>query len=214
MTRGKLRIPILVVMFLAPPWANTDVPRPDLPTLTVIGVTARVNDHRWQDPRIGLGLRDMMIDRFDHMGRFQVSVPGSDLDRQARHCAQTAWDDTMDFDEILPLFKQYGAKYAAFAHVELDATPEQVLRIGKTTISEVRTRISVKLTLINLSTGLRISTTGEGEDLSHARSAVFVFRQDTVLLQQSSVGKATAKAFDQAIARLEQLLLKAWVVGA
>ena len=33
MTRGKLRIPFLVVLLMAPPWANTDVPRPDLPEM-------------------------------------------------------------------------------------------------------------------------------------------------------------------------------------
>ncbi|MDJ0837250.1 MAG: hypothetical protein QNK37_12085 [Acidobacteriota bacterium] len=214
MTRGKLRLPFLVVMLLTPPWANTDVPRPDLPTLAVIGVTAQVNDARWQDPRIGIGLRELMIDRLDGMARFNIPVPYSDIGRQSRICARQAWQaGAVDFDEFLPMFKNYGADYAAFAHVELDATPEQVLNVGGATIDEIRTSISVEITLIDLNTGMRVTTTGKGEDLSHARSAVFVFRNDTVLFQQSSVGKATAQAVNRALALLEQSLLKAWVLG-
>ncbi|MDJ0839923.1 MAG: hypothetical protein QNK37_25625 [Acidobacteriota bacterium] len=198
MKRVPRLLPCLLFALVALP-----VPGGEKPTLLVVGVAGQV-DARWNDHRIGFGIRNLIAEGL--YGRFTLLEEKQEITALTDAIAERAWrlkGKPYDFEkDIAALAERRQADYLVYGHVTLFATPAQSIEIPLVSYRQVKTNIRVEVTLIHLATGRRWTGEAGGSARAKAASMLFVIRDDAVIFKRSTVGRATRKAVNKALADL------------
>lgn len=192
-----------------PPQTESDT----RPTLVVVGFACQVDDANWRDARVGFGVRSLLAQALFDTGRFANLEEKAEIRDEIRHRAETMWlhaEDKVDFVQASEDLGTWGADFAAYGRVTYFGRPQTRVSMGPLHSRTRTTIIKLEVTLIDVGSKKSIEETGVGRAKTRAKSALFTFRRDQVLWDETTVGIATGEAIRDAVAELMKTFDKKW----
>ena len=178
------------------------MPLPTSPApISVKGVARTVNLSSLDDPRIGLGLSQRLVQQLQESGHFLLLDENQAVTSQRRNALMLAWATASDpvFD-TLPV--DPAAKYEASATIRFFGRPSQSVSAGFIHYERNSAVMRIEVCLKALPKGESYCAVGEGQSQTDALSAVFQFEGERLLYEKSDAGRAGDEALRQALAQL------------
>ncbi len=185
-------------------------PKPEMPTLAVVGLANEVSSDEWEDLRIGMGLRAILSQELFETGHFELLEEKAEIREQLRALSRGLWEEGLRQDGAeTRLLAGVGAlqpDYVAYGKVVYFGRPRSRANIGPVRRNRQTIEIGLELTMLEVASGRRTIAEARGKAQTVATSAFFVYQEDRVELDESAVGTATRKAMSQAVEELMEKL--------
>jgi curli biogenesis system outer membrane secretion channel CsgG len=171
--------------------------------LIVLGMSNEVSDPHWKDAKIGFGLQNIVSEAFYDTGRFAALEDNDEVRKKLRDISQKLWtgeiksDPGAESDSIA-----HGIEFLAYGRVYYYGTPQSSASFGVLHSQTTETVIRVEIVLQNRLTGQNLKAKGVGVAKTTANSVVFNYREDRVLFDETTVGKATREAVQDAVTQI------------
>jgi len=167
--------------------------------LAVTGLTSDVKEEGWRDDRVGLGLRSILSQLFHEYGSFLLVEEKEEIRRQLEVLAKASWQTA---GEGVPPPDLPGTDLVAHGRIIFYGKPQVSLNAGPLHARTDTVIIRLAVTLEDPVTGAYRRAEAEGAASVTAGSALFTYREDGLDLSASTVGTATRKALEAAVAAI------------
>ncbi len=164
----------------------------------VLGSENQIRGRQWNDLRIGYGVSSMITENLYEAGLFSLIEQHSAIRGRLDQIREMIWhqgyDDDMDFTDL----ELENTSWLAVGRLVYFGTPQTAISLGPVHVrrNEVITVVEVDLMEPK---GRTITGQGIGVSSRTSRSAMFEFRDDQLLLNQTAVGIALQDAVSEAV---------------
>ena len=189
---------------------TTFIPQDSKPTIAVIGVTNELESEEWRDARVGFGLHNILSQYLMDTDKFILLEEKSEVRDQMSTMREYLWQIGTE-DSVANSTRRaidLGADVVAYAKVIHFGTPQTKISFGPVHRRRQTTEIKIAVTLTDYIRHKTFVGTGKGQSRRKAQSAIFEFRRDVVLFDETSVGKATREAMKKAVEEAVEKYLK------
>ena len=174
----------------------------DPAVLEVIGVSHELSDKKWQDNRIGLGLKALLTQTLYETGKFRLLETDQSIEGKRSEIAAGLWAGLYKHDDVPQIAQKSPSEFQAFARVIYFGRPRSGASFGVVHSSTQTTVIRIEVTMFRKGTSERWSAIGEGKSSTTASSVLFTFHQNRADFDQSNIGNAVKAAIEDAVEQL------------
>ncbi len=171
--------------------------------LIIFGLANELENENWKDAKIGFGLQAIVSEAFSETGKFINLEEKSEIKEQIKKITQQIWENKTSVN-----FQEEGKKispeieFFAYGRVFYYGTPQTKASFGVFHSETTETIIKVEIVLQNRKTQKKVKAKGTGVAKTTANSVVFTVREDVVVFDETTVGKATQEAVSKAVKKI------------
>lgn len=221
--KGVLPPRLMLVLFLMGvlclfSFSRTYAESSDKKILLVTGVVNALEDERWQDLRIGFGLRNLIGEAFYETGMFRMLEEKLEIQQKLNTLAQDLWirperEREHLFTAGMDTARTLGVQAIAYGEVLYFGVPRSSFSVGVFHANRKISEIQVKLCLKDLRTDRLFCSKAKGKAATTAYATLFEYRKDSVAFDKTTVGMATRKAVVKAVKEIMEDYQKALEKG-
>lgn len=174
--------------------------------LVVAEVVDETGNEKWRNHLIALGIADLLATELYDTGRYMPVEANSEILEMLRDFLKERWIHSQS--ENMPekpladeqIYEKTGCDAIASAVVKKFST-RRISSIGLLAASKTTIEVELELTLKEKS-GQVMSARGKGAAETRALGVLFQIRNDKIYFDETTVGQATKKAVQDAVAKL------------
>jgi len=168
----------------------------------VLGIENRLDDKRWQDVRIGLGIQALLGEELYNTGCFKMIENSPEMLKKRQEIATGMWSGMYKGKDLPHLITQSEGDFIAWATLIYYGRRQSEMSAGIIHRNTDAVIVKIQITLQEKNTGKKWSAIGEGESARTGSSILFTFQGDKAELDQSIVGNAVREAIKNAVIKI------------
>ena len=165
----------------------------------VLGSENQIRGRHWGDLRIGYGVTSMIAQNLYDTGLFSLVEERREILGRLDEIRDRIWNQGYDEDIDFDALQLESSAWLSVGRLVYFGAPRTAMSIGPVHVRRNEVIIVVEVDLIDPEGETTITGEGIGVSERTSRSAIFEFRDDQLLLNQTSVGIALQDAVSEAV---------------